>query len=275
MGLGARQAGDLKAVADRYALERLDRADRHRQAAVQALLPGDVRAEAGDQPERLHLEHAAERLVLLAQAVDLRHHRAAGLGVQAAHRRGVNLGEVLQPKRRGGLRRVDRGDLDDMRAHVHAQRGEERLAQRAAGDARGGLARRGPLEHVADVRVVVLLGADEIGVAGTRQMDLGHRLIDWPGAHALFPVGVVAVCDLQRDGAAQGEAVAHTPGDLGAVALDLHAPSPAVAELAAGQVGIEIVPVQAQSRGQALDDAGQAGAVGLAGCYQADAHVPP
>ena len=64
-----------------------------------------------------------------------------------------------------------------MRAHLHAERGEERLAQRAAGDARGGLARGGPLEDVADVGVVVLLRADEIGVAGARQVDLGDRLL--------------------------------------------------------------------------------------------------
>ncbi len=228
MGTGAGQAGDVKAVADRDALERLDRADRHRQAAVQTLLPGDVRAETGNQSKRLHLEHAAERLVLLAQAVDLRHHRAAGVGVQAAHGRGVDLGEVLQPQR-GWRGRVDRGDLDDMRAHLHAERGEKRLAQRAAGDARGGLARGRPLEDVADVRLVVLLRADEIGMARARQVDLGHRLPDGPGAHALFPIGVVAVCDCKRDGTAQGEAVAHTGGNLCAVALDLHAPAPAVA----------------------------------------------
>jgi hypothetical protein len=265
-------AGDVKAIADRDALQRLDRADRHRQAAVEALLPGDVRAETRDESKRLDLEHAAERLVGLAQPVDLGDHRTGRLRIQAAHGRGVDLGEVLQherARRRGGM---DGGDLDDVRAHVDAERREIGLAQRAAGDACGRLARGGPLEDVADVGVTVLLRADEIGVAGTWQMNLGDGLGDGPRAHAIFPVGVVTVGDVQRHGTAEGEAVAHAAGDLGAVALDLHAPAPAVAELAAGEVGAEIVMVQAQARGQALDDAGQAGAVGLAGGGEAEAH---
>ena len=99
VGLRARHARDREAVADRDALDRLDRADRHRQAPVEALLPGDVRAEPGHQPERLHLEHAAERLVGLAQLVDLAHHRLRRLRVQAAHRRAVDLREVLGRER--------------------------------------------------------------------------------------------------------------------------------------------------------------------------------
>ncbi len=99
---------------------------------------------------------------------------------------------------------MDRGDLHDVRAHLHAERAQERLAQRAAGDARGRLARGGPLEDVAHVCLLVLLRADEVGVAGARQVHLGDGLrSDRPGAHALFPVGVVAVGDLQRDRAAE------------------------------------------------------------------------
>ena len=163
-----------------------------------------------------------------------------GVGVQAAHGRGVDLGEVRQRaaarSRRG---RVHGGDLHDVRAHAHAERAQERLAERAAGDARGGLARGGPLEDVAHVAVLVLLGADEIGVTGARQVDLGDVLVDRPRVHALLPVGVVAVGDLQRDGTAERAPVAHAGRDLGAVALDLHAPAAAVAELAARHVGVE------------------------------------
>ncbi len=63
--------------------------------------------------------------------------------------------------------------------------------------------------------------------------------------------------------------------DLGRVALDLHAPAAAVAELAARHVGVEILRAQLQARGQALDDAGQAGAVRLAGGYQSGAPSAP
>ncbi len=129
------------------------------------------------QTERLHLEDAAERLVGLAQPVDLGDHRTRRRGVEAAHGRGVDLGEVLQLQRRGRRGGVDGGDLHDVRAHVHAERGEIGLAQGAAGDARGGLARGGALEDVADVGVLVLLRADEIGVAGARQVNLGDGLV--------------------------------------------------------------------------------------------------
>ena len=60
---------------------------------------------------------------------------------------------------------------------------------------------------------------------------------------------------------------------LGRVALDLHAPTAAVAELAARHVVVEILGAQLQARGQALDDAGQAGAVRLAGGDQTERHV--
>ena len=77
-----------------------------------------------------------------------------------------------------------------------------------AGDARGRLARGGALEDVAHVALLVLLRADEVGVPGTRQVDLGDLLLDRPRVHPLLPVGVVAVGDLQRDRAAERAAVA-------------------------------------------------------------------
>ena len=45
-------------------------------------------------------------------------------------------------------------------------------ASDAGRDPRRRLAGAGPLEHVADVVVAVLLGADQVGVAGPRQVDL-------------------------------------------------------------------------------------------------------
>ncbi len=66
--------------------------------------------------------------------------------------------------------------------------------------------------------------------------------------------------------------MAHAAGDLGAVALDLHAPAAAVAELAARHVAVEVLGGQLQARGQPLDDARQARAVRLAGGYQTELH---
>ena len=67
--------------------------------------------------------------------------------------------------------------------------------------------------------------------------------------------------------------MADAGGDLGAVALDLHAPAAAVAELAARHVAVDRVAVELEPGGQALDDAGQARAVGLPGGDDAQRHA--
>ena len=58
--------------------------------------------------------------------------------------------------------------------------------------------------------------------------------------------------DRERDRAAQGAAVADAAGDLDPVALDLHPPAAAVAELAASQVAVQRVALQRQPGGHAL-----------------------
>ena len=156
--------------------------------------------------------------------------------------------------------------------HADPERGEEAAGERAGGDAGRGLARAGPLEHVADVVVAVLLGADQVGVAGPRQVHLvGREALDRPGVHPLLPVGVVAVGDQHRDRAAEGAAVAQAGADLDRVGLDLHPPAAAVAELAPRHVAVERLALELQPRRHALDDRNQAGAVGLAGGGEAEA----
>ncbi len=138
-------------------------------------------------------------------------------------------------------RRVDGGDLDDVRVHRDAQRTQERLAEGAAGHARRRLARGGPLEDVANVGLLVLLRADQIGVPGSRQVHLRDVARHRPRVHPLLPIGVVAVGDLQGDRPAERPTMAHATRDLRRIALDLHPPAPAVTELAASHVLIEIL----------------------------------
>ncbi len=184
----------------------------------------------------------------------------------------VDLGEVSRRQLLLPVRRVHGGDLHDVRVHAHTERAQEGLAQRPARHASGRLARRRALEDVAHVALLVLLRADEVGVAGARQVDLRDVLLDRPGVHPLLPVGVVAVGDLQRDRAAERASVADAGGDLGAVALDLHAPAAAVAELAARHVGVEVLGRQREARRQPLHEAGEARAVRLAGGDQSELH---
>jgi hypothetical protein len=54
-------------------------------------------------------------------------------------------------------------------------------------------------------------------------------------------------------------------GDLGLVALDLHPPTPPIAELTTGKLAIARVAVEFQAGRQTLDDAGQPGAMRHAG----------
>ena len=273
MRLRAGPAGDVPGFADRDPLDRLDRGDGAGEPPVEALLPGDVRAEPGDEAEGAHLEAAAEALVGLAQAVDLLDHRRARLGVEAAHRVLVDAGEVLGAEV-GALRRRHRGDLGDVAVDADPERGEEATGERARRDPSGGLAGAGPLEHVADVGVAVLLGADQVGVTGARQVDLvGLEALDRPRVHPLLPVGVVAVGDEDRDRAAQGAAVAHAGADLDRVGLDLHPPAAPVAELAPRHVAVERLAVELEPGRHALDDRDQARAVRLACGGEAEARA--
>ena len=148
------------------------------------------------------------------------------------------------------------------------------LNSAAARHPRGGLARRGALEDVADVAVLVLHRAHEVRVAGAREVHLGDLLLDRPWAHPLFPVGVVAVGDLKRHRPAERAPVADAARHLRAIALDLHAPAAAVPELTACHVAVQLLGCQLEARGQALDDAGEAGAVRLAGGCHAERHGP-
>ena len=109
----------------------------------------------------------------LRGGVDLVHHRLAGLGVEAAHRRLVDALEVRRRQvasRSGARGRADLGHVARTRSRPSARRNA--LASAAGGHAGGRLARAGALEHVAHVGVAVLLHAGQVGVAGARKVDL-------------------------------------------------------------------------------------------------------
>src|SRR3954452_15572048 len=104
-------------------------------------------------------------------------------------------------------------------------------------------------------------------------MDLGHGRVDRPRVHPLLPVRVVAVVDPQRDRAAERTTVAHPGGHLGAVGLDLHAAAAAMAELAPREVAVDVLGPQLETGGEALHDRGQARAVRLPRCCEAERHT--
>ena len=237
------------------------REQRHPDPPVEPLLPAHVRAEPGNEPEGAQLEDPTDRLVALAQHVDLADHLLRGGRVEAAHGRGVDVGERVQPEVDVVLGRLDRPDLGHVRHDLDAEGVQEGLGQRAARDPRGGLTRGRPLEHVADVGEAELLRAREVGVAGTREVDLRHVGLDRPRVHPLLPVLEVAVGDLERDGAAERAAVADARRDLRGVLLDLHPAAAPVAQLAPGHVAVDRLLVEFEACGEALHDRGEARSV--------------
>ena len=166
MGLGSPAPGDLEAVADLDALDRLDAHQRLGQQGVELAVPVHVAAEPDRHAVGEHLDDAAERVAVLGRRLDLLDHRLLGRGVEAAHLGVVDALEV-------GRRRAARSDFDRHRAHLdHVATApstpmcaSSALAQRAGRDPGRRLARRGPLEHVAGVVEAVLLHAGQVGVA--------------------------------------------------------------------------------------------------------------
>jgi len=69
-------------------------------------------------------------------------------------------------------------------------------------------------------------------------------------------------------------AVADASADVDPVLLDLHSAATAMTELTPCQITVESLTLQDQARRQALDDAGQAGAVRLPCGYETEPHGP-
>ena len=194
-------------------------------------------------------------------------------------------GRVGDPHRRGldrvpvdrrailGWRGLDVADGDRVRVHGDTELRDQRARDRGRRHARGRLSRARALQDRPHVVELELLRARQVGVAGAQQRHALDLLVDLPDGHAHAPVGVVVVLVLQpeRDRRADRQAVAHAGRDLRAVLLDLLALAAPVAALPPREVHRDQILVDAQPRGDALDDRGQALAVRLAGCEVAPA----
>ena len=255
MDLGAALAGALEPQAE---LDRLDGRDREQafaEARRQALERRRVAAEPRRQAERADLEHAAERVARLARRVDPRREARVGLGIERVAGRGR---AQLGAPRAGGLEGVRAhglaAELDDVGEDLDPEVLEHLPRRAGQGDARGGLARAGALEHRARVAHAELLAAGQVGVARpwiARDGELlDHR---------------VAVLDQERQRRAQGQARAQPREHLGPVVLDLHPAAAAQAALPASELRVDAAEVEGQPRGQPLEDPDQADSVRFPG----------
>ena len=268
VGQGPAGAGELEAVAHLDALDGLDAHQGAGEPGVDPAVPVGVRAEPGRQAVDDDLDDAAEGVAVLVGGVDLGHHRGAGVGVEAAHRVGVQGLQVVAQGHDAG-RRAHGAELDDVRH----ERGPGGLLHELGGDlaerhACGGLAGAGPLEHRAGFVEAVLLHADEVGVAGTRTrercapLEPGQRLgVDRIGRHDLLPLGPLAVADAQRDRAAERGAVADAADDLQVVGLEAHPGTASVAQATAGERGLDVLAGHPDARRQSFEDGDECGAV--------------
>ena len=163
-----RGGGQVEAVADLHALDGLDAHEGAGQPGVEAAVPVHVGAQARRQSVDDDLDDAAEGVAVLVGLVDAGDHRGAGLGVEAAHRVGVEASLVVGLGD-GARGRGDAAELDDVADDLGTDRLEEEVrGDPAEGDAGGGLAGGRALEDRAGLVEVVLLHADEVGVPGTR-----------------------------------------------------------------------------------------------------------
>ena len=152
----------------------------------------------------------------------------------------------------------------------------ERLTQEGprdggGGHPGGGLPGAGALQHRAGVVEAVLQHAGVVGVArpGPGQRGVAGD-VEFGGrnrirGHHGFPLGPLAVADLDGDRAAEGEPVAHTGqhGDL--ILLELHPRAAAVAQASARQLIRDVARGHLDTGHHALDNGHQGAAVGFTG----------
>src|SRR5713226_1058282 len=242
------------ARADFHGFDGLDAHDGLGETAVEFLVPLRVAAEAYGNLARDDFEDAADGVAGLERGVDLSFHFVLRGGIHAAQRR-INVGVYGEDFVPGGVAvEFDVADLNRVAGDFGAELAEQQLCERSGSYAGGRFASRSALEDVARVVKIKFLRAGEVGVARAR----GHQLLIVAGevwgvldGKGFLPIGPVAVFDAQRDGRADGFAVAHAGKDFGAVFLDFLAAAAAVAELAAVQFVIDEVEVHGQGRRQA------------------------
>ena len=160
--------------------------------------------------------------------------------------------------------RLGRADARDVAEHVDSKRRQNLLGQPADRHPRRGLARRRPLEHVANIFEIVFEHARQVGMAGPRPRDdFGRAAIVRVGGHFLDPVLEVAILDDERDRTAERFAEADAGNRPHLVLLDQHPAAAPVTLLAPRQVRIDRGKVDVEAGGHAFNGRDQLGAVRL------------
>ena len=250
---------DFRADADADRLDGVNAHHRLRQPAIELPVPLHVGAEPRRQTRGDDFEGAAERVSGLFGGVDGRNHALLQFGVGAAQGI-IGQPEGLVERDDAAVGKGDTADGGDVARDTNTEASEQQAGQRASGDAGRGLSGAGALEDVADIAVPVLDRTGQVRMSRPRPRD-GRTVLGAGRAfrllrldvHRLLPVHPVAVANQQGDRRARGDAMADARKDLGAIALDLHPPAPAVAALTTTKLQVEGIDIELQARGHTVN----------------------
>src|SRR5215213_6490105 len=197
-----------------------------------------MRAQTRDDTACCDLEDAAERVALSPRFVDQIDHSLLCFVVRAMQWRVViDRGELIpaQLERRVG----NAAKLDYMTAHLDAEHCQQLFRERATCNTRRRFASGSTFQDVAQIAYVILQTASQIGVTGARPFQ-SPRLLRFDfarlGGHNVCPVGPVFIFNQQGERRAERETVPDAGQYLGVIALDLHAATATITELATSQL---------------------------------------
>src|SRR5262245_10790812 len=155
-----------------------------------------------------------------------------------------------------------------MAQHPDAELPEQRLGDRPHRHPRRRLTCTGPFEHIAGVPEIVLDGARQIGMPGTRTR---HRFaffltpVNILDRQRFGPVLPVLVPDEDRDRRSDGFRMPDPRDDFDAVRLNLHPPAASIALLPAPKLAVDGLQIDGDARRESGQGRNQAFAVRLSG----------
>ena len=187
MGLTTANCGQGEAIPDLNPFDRLNPHERSGESGIQASISLTVRAQSGGKVVGQDLHHAAQGVTVALRLGDLGQHRSAGAWINAAHRVGVDPGQVIGSGQ-GAVRGAGRTDAYNVTEDLDPERLSKKIrSDRPQSHPGCGLPRRGPLQDRAGIVPVVLLHAGQVGVPRprARQRRITSQLLQFLGGHGI------------------------------------------------------------------------------------------
>ena len=210
------------------------------QQSVEPLIPLRVSAEARRNPMGHDFKNSPYRITSPENFIHFVFHALLHFRVSTVQQDFFLLVKRLNLGPRYFLAQGGVTNRDDMAEHFDAELAQKNLGECTNGDARRRLTSRGTLQNIASLGEVVFERARQIGMPGTRGSDalVAGRIACSDGKRFL-PVLPVSIFQLNGNRRANRLAVTNTGKNMSRIALDLHAPTAAVALLPAPKFPVE------------------------------------